>query len=86
MDLLGKDTWADGGVRSLYVRAGDGDAWRRAQLEPPHGYEWQRFSIRWTAVRRGATTLASLAEANRGQLQPMAGRRNRIHQVSVDVI
>jgi hypothetical protein len=55
-------------------------------LNRPMEYEWQRFSIRWTPVRRGATTLASLAEANSGQLQPMAGRRNRIHQVSVDVI
>ena len=40
--------WADGGVRSVHVRAGDNDAtWMLAELESPQGREWQRFSIRW---------------------------------------
>lgn len=78
--------WADGGVRSLYVRAGDGEAWRPAELESPRGYEWQRFSIRWTPERRGATTtFASLAEAEGGLLQPASRRRNAIHEVQVTV-
>ena len=27
-------TWADSGIRNVYVRAGDGEAWRPAELEP----------------------------------------------------
>jgi DMSO/TMAO reductase YedYZ molybdopterin-dependent catalytic subunit len=77
--------WADGGVRSLRVCTGD-DEWRLAELEAHRGYEWQRFSIRWMPLQRGTTTLASLAEASNGQLQPMSGRRNAIHQVTVNVV
>jgi hypothetical protein len=36
--------------------------------------------------QRGAVVLASLAEAMGGGLQPIAGRRNAIHDVPVKVI
>jgi molybdenum-dependent oxidoreductase-like protein len=49
--------WADGGVRSVYVRTDDTAIWRAAELEPPHGREWQRFSIPWTPRRRGERTV-----------------------------
>ena len=38
--------WADGGVRSVHIRADGGATWLAAELEPPRGREWQRFSIR----------------------------------------
>ena len=78
--------WADGGVRSVFVRTDDPATWRRAELEPPRGREWQRFSMPWTPRRRGALPLASLAEAVNGQLQPTLGRRNAIYDVPVNVI
>ena len=77
--------WADGGVRSVYVRADDAASWRRAELEAPRGREWQRFSMRWSPSRRGPVVLASMAEAMNGLLQPASGRRNAIHEVPVDV-
>jgi DMSO/TMAO reductase YedYZ molybdopterin-dependent catalytic subunit len=78
--------WADGGVRRVHVRTGDAEAWRPAELEPPRGREWQRFSISWTPGQRGAILLASLAEASNGLLQPISGRRNAIYEVPVNVI
>jgi sulfane dehydrogenase subunit SoxC len=78
--------WADGGVRSVHVRAGDAATWRPAELEPPRGREWRRFSIPRTPRQRGAVVLASRAEAMGGLLQPISGRRNAIHEVAVKVI
>ena len=78
--------WADGGVRNVYVRTDDAATWQRAELEPPRGREWQRFSMRWMTGQRGAVVLASLAEAMGGLLQPISGRRNAIHAVPVHVI
>jgi hypothetical protein len=77
--------WADGGVRRVYVRTG-AEEWRPADIDPPRGREWQRFSFTWAPAQRGAVELASLAEARNGLLQPAAGRRNTIHRVTVSVI
>jgi DMSO/TMAO reductase YedYZ molybdopterin-dependent catalytic subunit len=78
--------WADGGVRSVHVRAGDNDAaWMLAELESPQGREWQRFSICWMPSRPGTMTLASRAEANNGLAQSTSGQRNAIHGVPVNV-
>jgi DMSO/TMAO reductase YedYZ molybdopterin-dependent catalytic subunit len=77
--------WADGGVRSVHVRADHTTTWRAAELEPPRGREWQRFSIPWVPQQRGAVVLASQAEAMGGLLQPTSGRRNAIHNVPVNV-
>jgi DMSO/TMAO reductase YedYZ molybdopterin-dependent catalytic subunit len=78
--------WADGGIRNVYVRTGNDEAWRLAVLESLRGHEWRRFSFRWTPTHNGPTVLASLAEANNGQLQPASGRRNAIHEVPVNVV
>ena len=78
--------WADGGVHSVHVLTGGTAKWQLAELETPREHEWQRFSIQWTAMQRGATVLASRAEAIDGRLQPISGRRNAIHQVPVNVL
>jgi len=78
--------WADGGVRSVHVRTGDGETWQPAEIEPPRGREWRRFSMPWTPKRRGALVLASRAGAMGGLLQPISGQRNAIHEVTVNVI
>ena len=77
--------WADGGVRRVYVRTGAVE-WRPADVDPPRGREWQRFSFTWTPAQRDAVELASLAEAMNGAFQPTAGRRNAIHKVTVNVV
>jgi DMSO/TMAO reductase YedYZ molybdopterin-dependent catalytic subunit len=78
--------WADGMVRRVHVRVDDADTWRLAELEPARGREWRRFSMRWTPRRRGTVVLASRAEAVGGLLQPLSGRRNAIHEVTVHIV
>lgn len=78
--------WADRGVSSVQVRISDETEWRPAELEPVRGREWQRFSFAWTPRHRGPVLLASRAETRSGQRQPMAGRRNAIQGVNVNVV
>jgi Domain of unknown function (DUF4062) len=78
--------WADGGVASVGVRISDETAWQSADLEPPRGREWQRFSLAWTPRHPGPTLIASRAQALTGERQPIAGRRNAIHSVAVSIL
>ncbi len=74
--------WADGGVSKVDVRIGDAP-WRQAQLEPRRGWQWQRFSLRWTPTEPGTVELMARAASVGGALQPMTHRRNAVHRVSV---
>jgi DMSO/TMAO reductase YedYZ molybdopterin-dependent catalytic subunit len=74
--------WADGGVRAADIEV-HGE-WQPAILEPAEGRAWQRFALPWTPDRRGTITLASRASSN-GETQPLSGRRNAIHRVTVQV-
>jgi DMSO/TMAO reductase YedYZ molybdopterin-dependent catalytic subunit len=76
--------WADGGVSQVEVSVETGE-WQRARLEPRSGRAWQRFMLPWTPVKRRATTLAARAATASGECQPLSGRRNAIHGVSVHV-
>jgi DMSO/TMAO reductase YedYZ molybdopterin-dependent catalytic subunit len=76
--------WADGGVSQVDVRVDDGN-WRPAQLEPASGRAWQRFTLSWMPIKRGAATLASRATTASGECQPASGRRNAIYRVSANV-
>jgi DMSO/TMAO reductase YedYZ molybdopterin-dependent catalytic subunit len=78
--------WADGGILSLHVRLDDEPTWRPAELESPHGREWQRFSIPWIPRQRGAVVLISRAQSLSGLLQPISARRNAIYEVTVNVV
>ena len=79
-------TWADGGVGHVSIRISDEPEWLTAELEPPQGREWQRFSLVWTPRHRGPTLLTSRAQALTGARQPIAGRRNEIHSVALNVL
>jgi len=77
--------WADGGVGQVEISVDD-ESWQSAQLEPPAGRAWQRFTLSWMPSKRGTVTLASRATAASGECQPASGRRNAIYRVSVRVI
>jgi hypothetical protein len=76
--------WADGGVSQVDVSVDTGE-WQRAQLEPLSQRAWQRFTLPWMPIKRGSTILASRAATSSGKCQPVSGRRNAIHSVSVNV-
>lgn len=65
--------WADGGVSRVEIHTSDHTAWRRAELEPPRSYEWQRFSFDFTPEHRGPLYLAVRAATPTGERQPLAG-------------
>lgn len=75
--------WADRGVDTVEVST-DGATWSPANLEPPAGREWQRFTAEWHP-RRGRYHLATRAHSTDGLVQPEAGARNAIHRVAVEV-
>ena len=77
--------WADGGVSRVDLRISDETAWRRAELEPVRGREWQRFSLFWTPRPRGRS--CSRREPKPGRRTPADGRTtNAIDGVQVSVV
>jgi len=78
--------WADGGVGSVSIRISDAREWRPAELEPPQGREWQRFSLVWSPQHPGPALITARAQALTGKRQPLAGRRNEVHNVAVNVL
>ena len=78
--------WADGGVRSVHVRADDAATWQPAELEPRAGASGSAF--RFSGRRDSAVRCCWRREpkAMCGLLQPISGRRNAIHEVAVNVI
>jgi DMSO/TMAO reductase YedYZ molybdopterin-dependent catalytic subunit len=78
--------WADGGVASVEIRIGNDAPWLPATLEPPNGRQWQRFSFAWLPQGPGDAVLSSRAISRAGAAQPMTGRRNAVHTVSVKVV
>jgi DMSO/TMAO reductase YedYZ molybdopterin-dependent catalytic subunit len=78
--------WADGGVSEVWVRTSETPSWQSAHVEPARGHEWQRFSFAWTPRHRGPALLASRAATERGERQPLAGRRNSVYGVPMLVV
>jgi len=77
--------WADGGVSKVEVSTDGGASWSDAELAPPRGWAWQKFSIACRAEARGERVLMSRATSRGGDVQPLADWRNCIHTVRVDV-
>jgi DMSO/TMAO reductase YedYZ molybdopterin-dependent catalytic subunit len=78
--------WADGGVSEVWARSSETPSWQNAEVEAPRGHEWQRFRFLWTPRHRGPALLASRAVTQRGERQPLAGRRNSIYGVPIMVV
>lgn len=78
--------WADGGVDKVELSDDGGASWSLAELEPANGRGWQRFARPWTPSSRGTAVLMARATAANGEVQPLEGRRNEVHKVSVSVV
>jgi DMSO/TMAO reductase YedYZ molybdopterin-dependent catalytic subunit len=76
--------WGECGVGTVEICIGN-DAWRPAELEPPDGFAWQRFSSSWTPMAPGRYRLACRCVDLLGRGQPAAGARNAIHVIEVAV-
>jgi DMSO/TMAO reductase YedYZ molybdopterin-dependent catalytic subunit len=79
--------WAggDGGIASVEVSPDNGATWKAARVEPPQSREWQRFDLAWQPGTTGQATLCARATSRSGVPQPLAGRRNAVHRVTVTI-
>ncbi|WP_051248063.1 molybdopterin-dependent oxidoreductase [Inquilinus limosus] len=78
-------SWSFRGIERVEVSVDGGASYRRAILEPRHGWAWQRFSLPWRPADRGAIQLCARAFDVDGTTQPQEGARNAIHTVNVAV-
>ena len=76
--------WADDGVAEVDIQIDD-ERWHSAHVEAPDGWQWQRFWMHWTPVTQGRVDVAARAMSADGVRQPLCGRRNAVHRISVAV-
>jgi sulfane dehydrogenase subunit SoxC len=77
--------WADAAIRTVEISTDGGGTWHAAEVEPPSGRRWQRFSYTWSAHTTGSHTVMCRATDVRGETQPLDGARNAVHMVAVRV-
>lgn len=77
--------WSFRGVTRVEVSTDGGTSFAAAALEPRNGWQWQRFSLRWTPHGAGEAMLMARAFEAGGGAQPFDGARNAIHSVRVTV-
>ncbi len=75
--------WGERAVTRVAFSSDGGQHWNDVPVQPRDGARWQRFSFPWRAPRPGRYTLMSRAWDETGEVQPMSGWRNAVHQVEV---
>jgi DMSO/TMAO reductase YedYZ molybdopterin-dependent catalytic subunit len=78
--------WSLRGIAAAEISLDDGRTWETAELEPPRGWTWQRFRLRFRPERTGPLRLLARAREAGGQSQPRDGARNAMHAVEVTVL
>lgn len=76
--------WCHDGVKSVAVSYDDGSSWVDAEVKSRVDFSWQRFvtSIR---LRAGSFKLMARATSISGVQQPLTGRRNHVHSITIIV-
>ncbi|MGW7272923.1 molybdopterin-dependent oxidoreductase [Streptomyces sp. NPDC054864] len=83
VELSGR-AWSTTGVVSVEVSV-DGGPWETAAVDPPGaGPTWQRFSLA-RELAPGRHSIRCRARDLAGRVQPLAGARNAVHEVGVEV-
>lgn len=75
--------WADGGVARVDVSTDGGAHWTATELQPRHGWSWQKFRAMAHLEGVGEAILMSRATAANGLVQPPSEWRNCVHSVRV---
>ncbi|KAM0201633.1 hypothetical protein ACHAPI_001682 [Fusarium lateritium] len=77
--------WSHDGVVMVEVSADDGGSWVKGVVGKKEDQAWQRF-IATVNLNQGVYRLIARATSEGGLQQPLAGRRNHVHRVAVNVI
>jgi sulfane dehydrogenase subunit SoxC len=78
--------WACDGLYGIEVSVDNGSSWNTAQLEPSSARGWQAFACDWVPASTGAVEILARATSSDGAQQPLKGRRNEVHRVSVMIV
>ena len=77
--------WSNCPVQSAEVSVDGGETWADADLDPPKGRSWQRFSHVWVPPRAGKYDLRCRVTDIKGEGQPDDGARNAVYSVTVTI-
>lgn len=77
-------TWSDAGVAKADVSGDNGGTWVSAVVAPRFEFGWQRFNA-VLQLPPGCHKVIAKATSSSGEQQPLAGRRNHVHRVDVEV-
>lgn len=77
--------WSDCPAEWVEVSTDGGNTWKRADLEPAQGRQWQRFSYMWTPPRPGDYDVRCRTQDVKGVKQPEDNARHRIQSILMAV-
>jgi DMSO/TMAO reductase YedYZ molybdopterin-dependent catalytic subunit len=77
--------WGDQAVSEVQVSGDGGKRWETAAVESRRDFGWQRFSVT-LRLSAGRQILVARARCGSGPFQPITGRRNHAHHVSIMVV
>ena len=77
-------TWSDDGVEKVELSCDEGRTWITANVQTRHEYGWQHFNST-IELAPGRYTIISRATSVSGEQQPLTGRRNHVHRISITI-
>ncbi|KAF5690436.1 sulfite oxidase s [Fusarium circinatum] len=76
--------WSHDGVALVEVSKDEGRNWIRGKVDTKEDQAWQRFTVA-VELESGILKLIARATSESGMRQPLTGRRNHIHSITVNV-
>ncbi|EWG51792.1 hypothetical protein FVEG_16860 [Fusarium verticillioides 7600] len=76
--------WSHDGVTLVEVSQDEGHSWIRAKVDEKEDQAWQKFTAA-VELESGVWKLIARATSESGMKQPLTGRRNHVHSITVTI-
>ncbi|CCT75809.1 related to sulfite oxidase and related enzymes [Fusarium fujikuroi] len=76
--------WSHDGVALVEISRDEGQSWIRGKVDDKEDQAWQKFTAA-VDLEPGVWRLMARATSESGMQQPLAGRRNHVHSIPVNV-
>ncbi|ENH71434.1 Sulfite oxidase, partial [Fusarium oxysporum f. sp. cubense race 1] len=76
--------WSHDSVALVEISKDEGQSWIRGKVDNKEDQAWQKFTAA-VDLERGVGKLITRATSESGMKQPLTGRRNHVHSITVDV-
>ncbi|EWZ33689.1 hypothetical protein FOCG_14982 [Fusarium oxysporum f. sp. radicis-lycopersici 26381] len=76
--------WSHDGVALVEISKDEGQSWIRGKVDNKEDQAWQKFTAA-VDLERGVGKLTTRATSESGMKQPLTGRRNHVHSITVNV-